>query len=178
MSARPARQQVTQRQVAKAAAVSRTAVAVVLNGDTSARISAATRAHVLRVAKRLGYDRANLRRIHRRGSPRVEVNLDAAVRVVTSSGSVHSTGRGRVRTLNASGLLFDSPRLRPATLPLDSFVIHIAIDHGPLEGFAAACEPVSFSGKGAFGIGARFLRLRRADAARLSKFLKPLERRR
>ena len=116
MSARARRTPVTQQQVAEAAAVSRTAVAVILNGDTGARISGATRAHVLRVAKRLGYDRSNLRRIHRRGSPRVEVNLDAAVHVITSSGDVHSRGRGRVRTLNATGLLFDSPRLRPASL--------------------------------------------------------------
>jgi len=170
MSAR-SRRPVTQQQVAKAAAISRTAVAVVLNGDPGARIGRATRARVLRVAKQLGYDRSNLRRIHRRGSPRVAVDIVADVRVVTSSG-VHAKGRCRVRTLNGSGLLLAEPQLHPASLPLESFVFRVAIADGPLEGFVAECAPVSFAGDGTFGIGVRFLRLPRTHAARLAAFLR------
>lgn len=170
MSARAPRRLVTQQQIAKAAAVSRTAVAVVLNGDPHARISGATRTKVLRIANRLGYDRKNLRRIHRRASPRVVVDIDASVRIVTTTGT-YAKGRCRVRSLNGAGLLLEEPRLRPASLPLQPFVLCIEIDHGPLRGFVAKCAPVSFAGDGTFGIGARFLRLPRTHASRLAAFL-------
>ena len=46
---------VTQKQVAKAAGVSQTAVSLIFNGDTSIRINDDTRKHVLEIAEQMGY---------------------------------------------------------------------------------------------------------------------------
>ena len=164
MCARPARNP-NQARIAEIAGVDRSTVARVLNRDPAARVGAKTRERVLSVAARLGYDFGSVRRIHRRASERVDVDL-AVMISIRSRGGIHAEGTARVRTINAAGLRLDGIQCRPATLPLAPCDIRVAFGD-LLDGISATCVPVHLTHGRSLSIGARFTRFSRSNRRRL-----------
>lgn len=170
MCASPARRP-NQVRIAEISGVDRSTVARVLNRDPAARIGAATRAKVLSVAARLGYDFASVRRIHRRASERIDVDVPVKIAIHSRGGS-HTEGTARVSAINAAGLRLEKIRCRPATLPLAPCNIRIAFATAPLDGIFATCVPVHLTHGRSLSIGARFTRLSRANRQRLLLLLR------
>lgn len=147
----------SQARVAAVAGVARSTVARVLNGYPNSRIPAETCKRIREVAKKMGYDFSNLRRIYRRASPRVDVGLSVAVTIHTRRGRVYDEGEARIATMNSAGLLLRSLDFPKRSLPTEPFTFWIRLSRPRSKSIELQCEPIHLAHGKELAIGARFI---------------------
>ena len=136
---------VTHELIASRLNLARTTVTRILNSDPTYRASQRTRETVFALAKELGYDFSNLRRIHRRHGDRILANAEAVVRLVLEDGRLFDEGLCTIRNVSLAGALLSNIRLGKGVLPLTQFRIYLAAKSGvlagiPLTGRMARCS--------------------------------------
>jgi hypothetical protein len=145
---------VTLTDIANALGLSFTAVCKVLNKDPECHISQDTRSLILSKAKEMGYDASKLRRIYRRKSERITVNIPAEITIKSPDArKIFTRGRVTIKNISDVGVLITDIRLKNNCLPIKPFICELYILGGKFKKKNLIATPVRIMNDGKLCLG-------------------------
>jgi transcriptional regulator with XRE-family HTH domain len=115
----------TQKDIAQVLGIDRSAVSKVLNNAPGAYVGETTRARIMDLARKLGYDTSRLRQTRRLSAAPHPVRIPCAVRVVLWDGAAFSEGSATIVGLGTHRAALTNITIEPQSLPLKPCSIHL-----------------------------------------------------
>ncbi|MHC4663888.1 MAG: hypothetical protein ACYS8W_19675 [Planctomycetota bacterium] len=109
---------------------------------------------------------------YRRKYERRKTNFKTSIRIFTSDEKEFDDGSAACMNITPEGILLSKIKLKKNCIPMDSFIVKLAVESGELKDLKATAELVYLStSKGKMQLGLAFTKLSKANRAKILKFL-------